>query len=127
MTTASIPSLRSRVQDLVAYVVQGRILEAFEEFYADDVVMQENTAPPTVGKAANRDREKEFVASVAQVHEVDARSIIVDGNQAAIYWVFDYTGKNGVRVRMDQIAHQTWRDGRIVAERFFYDTASLVQ
>jgi ketosteroid isomerase-like protein len=39
--------------------------------------------------------------------------------------VFDYTTEDGQRYRMDEIADQTWRDGKIVRERFIYDTATL--
>ncbi|HEX2218408.1 MAG TPA: nuclear transport factor 2 family protein [Gemmatimonadales bacterium] len=118
-------STRERVQELVTYVKAGRIPEAIEEFYADGVTMQENRQPPTVGKATNLARERAFGDSVATWHEVTARSIAVDGDQALIEWVFDYTTKEGQRIRMEEVAQQTWGDGRIERERFFYDTASL--
>ncbi len=114
-----------RVHELVGYVRRGRILEAIEEFYGDDVEMQENTAPPTVGKEANRERERAFVASVAEVHESRAEAIVADGSRTAIHWVFDFTDTEGRRLRFDQVALQTWRDGQVVRERFFYDPESL--
>lgn len=116
---------RERVLELVRYVGEGRIPEAIGEFYADDVVMQENRQPPTVGKAANLARELAFGDSVERWHEVSARSVAVDGDQALIEWVFDFTTREGRRVRMEEIAQQTWRDGKIERERFFYDTAAL--
>jgi hypothetical protein len=48
-------------------------------------------------------------------------------NQALIEWVFDFTARDGHRIRMEEIAQQTWRQGRIERERFFYDPASLVE
>ena len=116
---------RERVLELVRYVEAGRIPEAIREFYAKDVTMQENRQPPTVGKAANLVRELAFGDSVERWHEVRARSFAVDGDQALIEWVFDYTTKEGRRIRMEEIAQQTWRDGKIERERFFYDTATL--
>lgn len=118
-------SRREQVQELVGYVEAGRIPEAIEKFYADGVTMQENRQAPTVGKAANLARERAFGDSVERWHEVSARAIAVDGDQALIEWVFDYTTREGRRIRMEEIAQQTWRDGRIVRERFFYDTATL--
>jgi ketosteroid isomerase-like protein len=116
---------RDRVLELVRYVEAGRIPEAIEEFYGDETVMQENRQPPTVGKAANLEREKAFAASVDRWHEVRARTVAVDGDQVFIEWVFDYTTKEGQRIRMEEIARQRWRDGRIVHERFYYDSATL--
>jgi ketosteroid isomerase-like protein len=118
-------STRERVQELVRYVRAGRIPEAIGEFYAENATMQENRQPPTVGKAANLAREQAFAASVERWHEVSARSVVVDGDQVLIEWVFEYTTRDGQRIRMEEIAQQRWRDGRIERERFFYDTATL--
>jgi rhodanese-related sulfurtransferase/ketosteroid isomerase-like protein len=118
-------STRERVEQLISYVVQGKIIDAVNEFYADDVVMQENSNEPTVGKAANLLREEGFVDAVAQVHESRATSVLVDGDYAAIHWIMDFTNTSGQRIRLDQIAQQTWQDGQIVQERFFYDSAAV--
>jgi ketosteroid isomerase-like protein len=118
-------STRARVQELVRYVQAGRIPEAIEEFYAEGVTMQENRQPPTVGRAANLARERAFGDSIERWHEVSARSVAVDADRVLIEWVFDYTTREGQRIRMEEIAQQTWRDGRIERERFFYDTATL--
>ena len=42
---------KAAVEDLIAKVVSGKALEAFDRYYADDVTMQENEQPPRVGKA----------------------------------------------------------------------------
>ena len=115
---------RNRVQDLIAHVEQGKILEAMEEFYADDVVMQESNGAATVGKAANLERERAFFGSITEP-ETRALSVAVDGDRSAINWLFEFTGADGKRYRMDQVAYQTWRGDRIVHERFYYDSASL--
>jgi ketosteroid isomerase-like protein len=52
-------------------------------------------------------------------------SVVVEGNRAVLNWIFDYTTADGRRYRMDEIAVQTWQDGKIVHERYIYDTASL--
>ena len=36
------------------------------EFYAEDAVMQDNANKPTVGRAANIEREKQFMNSVKE-------------------------------------------------------------
>ena len=55
MTTTT--DLKANFEDIKSLVLQGKAMEAFEKYYAEDVVMQENETPATVGKAANRDRE----------------------------------------------------------------------
>lgn len=58
-------ALDTKVNDMI---FSGKAMEAFEEFYAEDVVMQENTEPEYVGKAFNRKREQDFFATVEAWH-----------------------------------------------------------
>ena len=120
-------STRSRVLELIEYVKEGRIVDAIEEFYADGVTMQENREPPTVGKVANLARERTFAGSIARPNEVIARAVAVDGDQVFIEWVFDYIARGGQRIRIEEIAQQVWRQGRIERERFFFDSASVLE
>jgi ketosteroid isomerase-like protein len=117
-------SIKPKVLDLIALVESGRMLDAIETYYADDVAMQENVSPPTVGFDANFARETAFYGSLREA-KFTLVSVVVEGNHAALNWIFDYTTADGQRYRMDEIAVQTWRDGKIVHERYIYDTATL--
>ncbi|MFZ9387921.1 MAG: hypothetical protein ACO25B_08570 [Chitinophagaceae bacterium] len=46
--------LKSNVEQLNQMILEGKILEAFDKFYSDDVVMQDNNYPQREGKSANR-------------------------------------------------------------------------
>ena len=116
---------RQRVRDLIAYVERGRFADGIDAFYADDVVMQDNLAQPTVGKAANLERERGFEAYIATLHESRALDVIVDGDRVVIHWLLDFTGTDGKRSRIDQLAYQLWRGDEIVRERFVYDPGTL--
>ena len=39
---------KAAVEDLIAKVVGGKALEAFDRYYADDVTMQENDQSPRI-------------------------------------------------------------------------------
>jgi ketosteroid isomerase-like protein len=119
-------STRDQVATLVRYVEANRILDAIDELYAADVSMQDNLDPPVVGRAANRERERAFFDGIT-IHQNRALSVAVDGDQAVIHWLFEFTGGDGKRYRLDQLAHQHWKDGRIVEERFYYDSAKIVR
>jgi ketosteroid isomerase-like protein len=116
---------RERVQTLISYVEQRREVEAIREFYAADAQTQENNAPPTVGLAALVEKEERFLASLAAMHVAEAASFVVEGDQVAINWIFEFSYPNGQRMRMDEIAYQLWEGDKIVRERYYYDTALL--
>lgn len=119
-------SIKSRVQELVALVEQGQITEALQRYYASDVAMQENLASPVVGREVNIERERAFFGGIT-LHENRARSVVVDGDRAVIHWLLDFTAGDGRRYTLDQFAIQEWQDGRVVRERFVYDSATIAK
>lgn len=110
-------------EQLNAMVLSGQAMEGFEQFYADDVVMQENDQEPTLGKAANRDRELKFFASVEQFHGADVKASAAGDDVSFGEWELDVTFKGGSRVVMKQVSVRHWKDGKIVREKFYYDGA----
>ena len=118
-------SIKPQVLDLISLVESGKMLEAMTKYYGDNVAMQENISPPTVGFAENYAREQAFYGSLRAL-KFTLVSVVVEDDRAAVNWVFDYTTADGKQYRMDEIAIQTWRNGKIVHERYIYDTASLV-
>ena len=101
-------------------ILSGRALEAFETYYADDVVMQENSEEPRRGKEANRKAEQEFFASVEQFHGAKLHASAVNGDVTFSQWEWDVTFKGAPRVQMSQVAVRHWKDGKVSSERFFY-------
>jgi ketosteroid isomerase-like protein len=101
-------------------VLAGDILGAFDKYYADDVVMQENDAEPVPGKAANRKREQEFVNSVEQFHSAKLLGEAVNGDVSYSEWSYDVTFKGAGRVKMEQVSARRWKNGKVSHERFYY-------
>ncbi len=118
---------KARVNELVDWIQQGRIMDAMREFYADDVSMQDNSNPPTLGLTSNLEREQAFVESVAEIHENRAAEMVIDGDHAVIHWLLEFTNIQGQRLRLDQLALQKWKGDKIVSERFVYDSAAVIQ
>lgn len=124
MTATATPAIATLDAELNQTVLAGRILDAFDRFYADDIVMQENNASATVGKAANREREVKFVDSIEQFHSGAIVRSAVEGNTSFSEWLMDVTFKGGLRVKLEQVAVRTWHDGQITNERFYYNTSN---
>lgn len=109
--------------ELIRLVEERKFLEAIERFYAEDATMQENDEAPRVGLAALLAGERKALAYFKEMHVSRADSFLVHGDRVAINWIFEYTDPNGRRHRMNEIAYQQWRDGKIIHERFYYDPA----
>lgn len=120
MTTTT--TLSARVDELIGYINQGKILEAMHEFYADSVEMRENSLPPTKGLAANIEREKQFLSTVKEWHWTtwQAKAVNEDDGVAILEYAFQFTNTEGQRITYEQATVQRWQNGKIVSERFYH-------
>ncbi len=111
--------IRGNIHQLIQGILAGRILETFERFYDDEVVMSENWIEERIGKATNR-KSEEFFVNNFKLHSVTFGKVIIEGEQAAIESSWDMTFPDGNRVLQHQVSIQTWKDGKIVREDFYH-------
>ena len=109
-----------RIHDLLDYVRNGRIMDAMQEFYADDVLMEEPAYGTTAGLAANLEREQKFVDSVKEFKNFEVKNLTTSENAAMYENVMDWVDVNGQEIHVEQVSVQDWKDGKIVRERFYY-------
>ena len=116
-------SYLSKEGEVQSMIGQGQILDAFDKYYADNVVMIEATGDVFEGKAKNREREEQFVASVAEIHGGGITGMTSnedDGITMAEVWM-DVTFNDGTRTKMEQVSVKQWEGDQIVKERFYYN------
>lgn len=115
-------TLEERVSTLNQMILNGKILEAFDLFYAEEVVMQENEESPTEGKVACRANEEAFVNGITAFRGANIKNVLVSDNLTVVEWEFDFTHAEwGDRV-YTQLSVQRWNDeGKIINEKFYYN------
>lgn len=115
-------SFLQKIKDLYGMIGQGQLLDAFEKYYAENVVMTEIGEEPRVGKDLNRVYEKKFLASVEAFHGmgIDAFTANEDEGITAVENWMDLTFTGGARVMYRQVAVQKWSGDQIVEERFYH-------
>lgn len=115
-TTRTIAELDAELNEMIQ---NGQILEAFEQFYANDCVMQDQGFEPWVGKDLNRDREKDFFSKLTEVRAFDLRESSAGEDVSFSIWFNDYTHAEWGEMKYEQVAVRHWKDGKIVKERFY--------
>lgn len=113
---------QQRLQDLLNHIRQGKIIEAMNEFYDKDTVMQDNANPPTKGLAANIEREKQFMSGVKEWKGFTVTASGVGDNVTFYQSTSDFATTGGQPVHLEQVSVAKWKNGKIVHERFYYDT-----
>jgi hypothetical protein len=114
-------TITDSVRELNSLIEQKRILEAFDRFYADDVVMEEGGGTaPRVGGKTNRLNEERFVAGLKAFDARLIASAVDERNGTALNeWSLKFEHAEWGAADLRQVAVQTWRDNRIVHEAFY--------
>ncbi|MBA2252289.1 MAG: nuclear transport factor 2 family protein [Nitrospirales bacterium] len=118
----SATNLQQRLEDLLSHIRQGKVIEAMNEFYDTDTVMQDNANPPTKGLAANIEREKQFMNGVKEWKGFHVTATGIGDNTTFYESAMDFIATNGQPVHMEQTSVAKWKNSKIVHERFYYDT-----
>ncbi|RYF42796.1 MAG: nuclear transport factor 2 family protein [Comamonadaceae bacterium] len=113
------------LERFIARVESNAHVEAIQEFYTENASMQENLAPPRVGRDVLVAHEAKALARAASVHSTCVRPVLVNGDQVVIRWIFVFTWKDGTQGRIEELAWQRWEGERIAQEQFFYDPAQF--
>ena len=117
-------TIKENVERLNNMILQGDILGAFDKYYADNVVMQDNDTPLREGKNVCREYEEAFVNNLSEFRGAQVKNVMVseDAGVAAVEWAFDYTHKEWGDKNYTQVAIQQWKDGQIISEKFIYNS-----
>ena len=97
---------------------------AIEKFYAEDASMQENGGAPRTGRDLLVAHERKVLAAAKEVRSQCVPPVLIEGDTVVIHWIFDFVFRDGRSLRVDELAHQTWRAEEIWRERFFYEPAA---
>jgi len=115
------------LERFIARVESNAHVEAIQEFYAPNASMQENMAPPRVGRDTLVAHEAAALARAKSVRSTCVRPVFANGDHVVIRWIFEFTWKDDSVGRIEELAYQRWEGERIAQEQFFYDPKQFVR
>jgi hypothetical protein len=110
----------------IARVESNAHVEAIQEFYTEGASMQENNAPPRIGRDKLVAHEAAALARASSVKSTCVRPAFLNGDHAVIRWIFEFTWKDGSTGRIEELAYQRWDGEKIAQEQFFYDPKQFI-
>jgi ketosteroid isomerase-like protein len=114
-------------QKLVQLCREGKNIDAINELYDDNIVSSEPKGTPmelAEGKDAVIGKNQHWYSMVEEIHSGEVSDPIVKGNFFTVSMDMDVTYKEGGRMPMQEIAVYEVKDGKIVAEQFFYNVGA---
>jgi len=127
-STDTLMTYLERAQDLYDMMDEGHVMEAFDRYYHDDVVVIEVDGERREGKDAQRTALQEWLSAVEVMH--GGETTFVTSNEAeAVTMVQSMTDvtKDGQRMQMREVAVQQWEGDQIIQEEFFYYVPAEMQ
>ena len=118
MLTKSKTNVTALNTELNEMTQQGKILEALQEFYAEDCIFQEGNKEPLVGREAQHQNLEAFFGTLKNFNGATLHSAAVNGNVSLNEWTFDMDGPDGP-ILWNEILRRVWKDGKVVSERFY--------
>ena len=117
----TIENLHNQV---INYLKQGKFAEGIEGFYAENATAQENSNPPTVGRATMVTNENIFLSTVTAYHGIEILATGIDdqgnGNGVVLYEaVMQWDQKDKGHVTVNQAVVERWQNGKIAHIRFY--------
>jgi ketosteroid isomerase-like protein len=115
-------------EKLVALCREGKNVEAVDTLYGPDIVSVEAISTPEMpaemrGIEAVRGKNTWWLDN-HEIHSASAEGPYPHGDKFAVKYAYDVTAKAGPmagqRMKMDEVAVYTVRDGKVVREEFYY-------
>lgn len=101
-------------------LIQGKFLAAFEKFYHDDVIVQENNDLIIKGKAENRMYRKKLMGDMVNYSGASVLKVAVgEDNTTMVELKHDFINKTNDLKSKAQVAIQEWKDGLIIYEKVY--------
>ena len=115
--------LQNNVEKLNLLIKDGKIKEAFEKYYGDDVIIQVNGNAPVTGKEQNRKREVIFLEEIEKLNSADINSVTfggADDNVTMTEWAINIENKQGEKKIIYRVNVQHWKDDKIINEKLYF-------
>ncbi|PIN89907.1 polyketide cyclase [Candidatus Pacearchaeota archaeon CG10_big_fil_rev_8_21_14_0_10_34_76] len=122
-TRIKMMQLKNNVEKLNTLIREGKIIEAFDEYYGDDVVIQVNGNGAITGKEQNRKREMKFLQEIEKLNSAEIKSVTFGGkedNVSMTEWVITIENKEGVMETSYRVNVQHWKDDKIINEKIYF-------
>ena len=123
MTQLKIIQIKDNVEKLNTLIREGKIMEAFEKFYGNEVIIQVNGNRPISGKDENRSREMIFLKEIEKLNSAEINSVTfggTDDNVSMTEWAINFVNKEGVENVIYRVNVQHWKNDKIINEKLYF-------
>ncbi len=114
-------SIDTLVEKQVAMLNEGKVLEALDEFYAEDCKMYHNDTLFSNTKQGSKEKQEPFIKPCTSIEGNISKHFIKDGNISVLHNETSFTHPQHGDNKINGIHVQHWEEGLIVKEYYYQD------
>lgn len=111
-----------KIEDLLLLVKEGKLNEAQEKYFDENIITQEANGPLVQGKAnaiqALKDFQKDNSVTGFRGYQVGTIATNQDNSLYTVTLQLEVNGDTPVDI--EQVVHSKWENGKIVFERYYH-------
>ncbi|MFD1315810.1 hypothetical protein [Namhaeicola litoreus] len=114
-------TLIEKIGDLNDLIIQGKVLEAFDAYYHDEVHIQFTQDFAIQGKTENRKNKEHFLDGISEWRSAQPLKVSIGEGITMVEWLYDFKHKTDGDRRETYVAVQEWKEGKIIKEKLYYN------
>lgn len=113
-------NIKERATKMDSIVAQGAIVDAVQQFFADNATTSDYNGLATADKQEMVQKMENFAGAIAAINGITHHNTIVDGNLSASEFTFDFNMKDESKIYWHEIIRRNWNDkGEVIREEYF--------
>ncbi|MEM9570559.1 MAG: hypothetical protein AAF996_03775 [Pseudomonadota bacterium] len=113
----------THLNTLLDMLAEGQFVQGMERYFDANVTIQEVGQSPKSGRDRNIAVEKELLAGVSEFIQYTAHSKGAGGDKTFYEATMEFKTTEGQHVVQNQAVVTTWKNGKIVDERYYHNNA----
>lgn len=112
--------IKTLAQEMDSIVSKGAIVDAVKQFFAEDATTADYNGVATSNKNQMIEKMEGFAGAIAKVNGITLHNTLVDGNESASEFTFDFDMKDNSKIYWHEIIRRTWNSqGEVTHEEYF--------
>ncbi len=112
-------SILPKLKSLDKMVTKGKIVEAFDMYFDEEVVTHSETGDRSKNKAQKRKWLKDFFKEVQKVEKIKLHGHVADGNITHSQFSFHFKTTWDKKLVWNEIIRRTWKNGLVIDEYYY--------
>ncbi len=112
-------TLQEKLNELNNMILNDEILQSMDKYYHPNFILIEKNDVVAEGLQAANDRESSVFEGVKAWLKSEIKSTAVGDNVTMTEWRLEYKHQAFGHKKLDQVAVQHWKNGKIMSDRFY--------